>query len=168
MNLIFGGVEIPQTAALDLSQTYEPLGGSSLLRMSDGSGVKMTRWTKTRTSISGAGWIPPGLDAIDYSAQIVVDCVAPRAVLSATTAATIPAARRPDVAPWAFAIMSDGRQVPTTCSMVVDAATAGAVSGAVRYVFQYLPRLTVFADPPRSSYDVAAAAASWSIDAEEV
>lgn len=168
--LILGGVSVPMTAALDLSQTYEPIGGSTLLRMASGAAVKLTHWQKLSTQLSGGGWIPAGLQDLDYSAPLTLSCIAPRAVLSATNTATLPAARRTDsgAEPYAFALLVDGTPVNTTCSVVGNAATAGAVTGAARYVFNYYPELSVYATPPQESFDAAAGSLNWTLTAEEV
>ena len=59
--LKIGSIEIPARSSLDLEQTYEPLGGETILRTLSGAGIKQATWQKTRTVISGGGWIPPGL-----------------------------------------------------------------------------------------------------------
>lgn len=169
MNLIIGGVEVPQLAGLDLSQSYAPVdGGSAVVRTLNGSAVKMTSWTKLRTEITGGGWVPPGLESLDYSAAIVLDCIAPRVIFSASNVATLPTVRRPDATPYVFALTSDGRHVSTDVVVVADTATAVPVAGAVRYLFHYYPRLTVFASLPRESFDSATGSATWAFDAEEV
>lgn len=87
--LKIGAIEIPNRAALDLEQTYEPMGGETTLRTVDGTGIKQSTWRKTRTTLTGGGWIPPGLSTLDTTAQLVIACIAP-----APSPAT-PAARRP-------------------------------------------------------------------------
>ncbi len=56
--LKIGSIEIPARSSLDLEQTYEPLGGETILRTLSGAGIKQATWQKTRTVISGGGWIP--------------------------------------------------------------------------------------------------------------
>lgn len=170
MNLILDGVELPDVAALDLTQGYEPLGGSTVLRTVNGTAVKLTAWQKLRTSISGSGWTPSGLGAIDFSVPMVISCVAPRAIFSAGNSVALPAARRtdPGAEPYCFAILPGGTPVSTSVSVVADVATAAPVSGASKYVFHYYPELTVYADPPTEQFSPATGQATWTITAEEV
>lgn len=165
--LELGSAQVPLAAALGLSQTYEPLGGYTLLRMMSGAAVKQQHWLKLRTSISGDGWIPDGLQALDYSVSMTLKCVAPRAVISASNAIVLPVARRSDAAPWGFVVMSDGSLRDTPGSLAGDTLTLTVVAGAVRYVAHYYPQITVFADPPMQRYDVAGASAGWELTAEE-
>ncbi len=73
--LIIAGIELPQRARLDLSQTFEPLGGRSSRRMASGALFRMSHWQRWRTTISGSGWVPPQLLGIDYDQPYTVQCV---------------------------------------------------------------------------------------------
>lgn len=170
MSLILGGVSVPLIAALDLSQSYEPIGGVSTLRTLNGTAVRRQHWQKLRTSISGGGWIPAGLQALDYSGALSLSCIAPRSVHSANVNATLPAARRSDAGylPYAHAVLADGQLVDTAVSLVGNAATATAVTGAAAYLFHYYPVLSVLADPPAEEFDRSAGSFTWSLSAEEV
>lgn len=163
-----GGVQVPLAAGLDLQQSYEPIGGWTLLRMMNGAAIKQQHWQKLRTSVSGEGWIPEGLQALDYSAAMTLKCVAPRALASASNVIVLPAARRADAAPFGFVVMADGSLRDTPGSLAVDTFTLTVVSGAVRYVAHYYPQLSVMAEPPRTRYALAGGIAGWSLDAEEV
>lgn len=170
MSLIVGGLVIPALAALDLVQTYEPIGGSSLLRMMSGAAKKQTHWQKLRTRISAGGWVPPGLAGLDYAASMQIACIAPRAIDGAGTSIAIPAARRADAGytPRGFAYLASGLQVETTIGLAGNTATLGAVAGAASYSVEYWPLLTVFADPPVITGDVRRANHSWELSAEEI
>lgn len=92
--LTFGidGVLIPVKAAVKVTQRYETLGGRTLTRMSNGRGHLQSRWQKIRSELSGTGWAPLPLAALDRSIVHTIDCVAPRAVPIGT-----PVIERPDV-----------------------------------------------------------------------
>lgn len=166
-NLIIGGVVVSYEASHELSQTYETLGGRSLRRMLSGAGHLQTHWAKKRTTISGSGRLPAGLDGLDYTASMSLSCAAPLSIWSATTSATLPAARRADFAPRGFAIVN-GHQVPTPISIATNAVTFTAVSGASGYVVSYYPTLTIYAEPPRLNFDARDVVIGWEIVAEEV
>jgi hypothetical protein len=166
-NVIIGGVEISFDAAYQLSQTYETLGGRSLRRMLSGAALLQSSWAKRRTVISGQGRLPEGLSGLDYSASMTISCAAPLSLWSATTSATLPAARRTDWAPHGYAIVN-GRHVATPISIATNAVTFTAVAGASGYVVAYYPSLTVYAEPPRHTFDGRGVAIGWEIVAEEV
>lgn len=167
--LELGGVIVPQHAALDLEQTYEPIGGYTTRRMLSGAGSKQTHWLKLRTTIRGSGWIPAGLDGLDFSAPMELKCIKPRAVTSAANVFTIPAARRSDAGyePAGRALV-DGQWVESSVGMVGNTATVAAVAEATQYQVLYYPQLQVIADPPREVLDASGAAYSWSLNCEEV
>lgn len=167
-DLVIAGVSIPFDSAHGLSQTYEPLGGRALLRMLSGAAVLQSHWAKVRTVVRGNGRYPDALAGIDWSTSFTLSCAAPLGIHAAGTAITLPAARRSDWAPFAMALV-DGRLVPTTISIVINAATLGAVSGATGYVAYYFPTLTCYAVSagPSRSFDGRAHNAGWELIAEE-
>ena len=173
MILKIGSIDIPLLAALDIDQSYEPIGGDGPpLRTLDGTGIKQMTWKKWRTTISGSGWITAGLASLDASAQIVIGCIVPRSVpcVFATRQATLPAARRSDSGhiPWGQAIMADGSIVTTTASMASNVATVAAVTGAVAYQALYLPSLTCWLmRRPTDSGNRSDASYRWELTAEE-
>jgi hypothetical protein len=166
-NIIINNVEIGFSAAHQLSQTYEPIGGRSLRRMLTGSAILQHHWAKLKTTISGSGRLPEGLAGLDYSASFDIKCMAPRSIWSATTTATIPASRRTDWVPHGYAIVS-GNHVKTAISIATNTVTFTAVSGASGYVVAYYPILTVFASPPSLTFDGRGPVAGWTIEAEEI
>jgi hypothetical protein len=171
MILIIGSVSIPNRAALDLTQTYEPIGGDTLLRTLSGLGIKQVTWKKTRTTITSSGWIPPGLATIDPASQINIACIVPRAIAcDASRQATLPAERRADAGhtPWAFALMADGGIVSTPVSIVGNVATATSVANAIGYQVLYLPLLTCWVNRPVESGARADATYQWTLTAEEI
>lgn len=166
-DILIGGLRIGFESAHGLTQTYEELGGSSLHRMMDGSGAKQTHWSKVRTVIEGSGRIPPGLESLDYTGTIEIQCMAPMAVAHATSNVfTLPAARRSDWLPVGYAI-KDGRLIRRGCTVVTNTATVETIAGAQGYQVLYWPRLTCYADKPRRSFDGRTATAGWVLTAEE-
>lgn len=168
--LILGGVIVPLVAGLDLSQTYDQFGGVWTARAMNGAAIRREHWRKLRTQISGSGWIPPGLHALDYSTPLTLSCIAPRMLRSATNSLALPAARRSDTGytPYAWAVMADGSAQATPVAMASNTATATAVSGAQAYLFFYFPTLSVYAEPPAERFDPRGAVAGWDLTAEEV
>lgn len=166
-NIIIGGVEISLDAAHQISQTYETIGGRSQRRMLDGSALLQNNWVRRRTVITGQGRLPEGLSGLDYDTTQVIACMAPLSIWSATTNATLPAARRTDWPPHGYAIVS-GRQISTPISIAGNAVTFSAVSGASGYVVVYYPSLTCYLSPPRLSFDGRGPVAGWTLEAEEI
>ncbi|MDT4813953.1 hypothetical protein FQZ97_469480 [compost metagenome] len=166
--LVLGGIEIVQSAG-PIRQRYEAMGGSGELRLSGGTGIKMTHWSKTATSCSGAGPLDPGLDALDYSQPLELLCVQPRAMFGTAREFTLPAAaaRRADVAPWAWARVGDG-WVDAAVALAGDLATVAEVAGASGYRVFWLPRLVVFTDGVVSEFDENTGYYDWSLEAREV
>ncbi len=172
-----GGVMVPIESALDFVQTYEPLGGVARLRMMSGAAVQQVGWRKLRTTLSGAGWWPSGLESLNYDDPLTLWCAAPRTILSASNVIALPTARRTDTGytPVGYArkyggstAVGGGELVPTPLSIIADVATLTAVSGATGYQIAYWPILTVLADPPSMEADLPGAAHRWTLTAEEV
>lgn len=170
--LKIGAHYVPTLAALELEQSYEPIGGESIFRTMNGTGLKQTTWRKTRVTTSGSGWLPAALETLDTTQPHVLACVTPRAVpaVFATRQATLPAARRSDAGhtPWGIAILADGNAVKTAATLAGDVATLTAVSGAVDYHVMYLPQLTVWASRPTDTGNRGDATYRWELICEEV
>ncbi len=165
-NFILGGVEVGLSASQQVTQTYETIGGRSLRRKLSGAAHMQTAWAKLRTTLSGSGRLPEGLSGLDYSTSLSLSCLAPLSIWTATTSATLPAARRSDVPPRAWAIVN-GLHIPTPMSLSVNTATLTAVTGASGYVVAYWPVLTVYAAPPRLDFNGRDPTLGWTIEAEE-
>lgn len=170
--LKLGSLAIPLLAALDIEQSYEPIGGESIFRTGSGLGLKQATWAKTRITTSGSGWLPTGLETLNFNTQMVLSCIKPRRVPAdfATRQATLPAARRSDAGctPWGIALMPDDSAVQTSVSLVGHVATLGAVAGAVSYEALYLPQFTVWAFRPTDSGNRSDASYAWQLICEEV
>ena len=170
-DLKIGSIEISRLAGLDLEQTYEIIGGETILRTINGTGIKQSTWSKLRTTISGGGWLPPGLATLDATTQQTVACFVPRAIpCDVNRQATLPAARRSDTGytPWAVALMPDGSAQETAVSIQSNVATATAVNGALGYQVNYLPSFTAWVSRPSESGNRGDATYRWEIIAEEV
>ena len=166
--LKIGTFELPVYAGFDLTQRYEPIGGEGILRAVSGRGIMQRTWRKTRVVTSGSGWVPSGLQALDFDAQHAVACIAPETVPAnpTTRQATLPATRRSDAGhvPYGLAQMANGQTVEAAVTLAGDVATVDAVGGAVRYQVGYYPLLTCWLLRPNRS----GPNPSWELIAEEV
>ena len=161
-----GGVVIDVPQAMDLTQSIEDVGGAPTLRMGSGRSLRQKYWTRMKATLSGSGQVPQGLSALDWTAPQAVALPYPISLASATASATIPAARRSDVAVAAFAWVG-GYPVPTPVTMNVNAATATAVANATRYTFMWTPSFTALVTKTES-VDRANGSRSFSLTLEEV
>lgn len=172
MILKIGALEIPTLAALDIEQSYEPIGGESIFRSINGTGIKQETYKKTRITTQGSGWLPAGLDTIDTAVPAALACITPRKVPAnfATRQATLPAARRSDAGhlPWGIALLSDGSPVMTAATLSGHVATLSPIAGAVAYLAMYLPQLTVWVMRPTDSGTRSDASYAWQLVCEEV
>jgi|GEM_PF-1019549 hypothetical protein len=169
--LKIGSIEIPLRSALDCATAYEQIGGETILRTINGSGIRQETWKKLRATVSGSGWIPPGLDAVDSTQQQVVAFAAPLAVTcDGSRQATLPAGRRSDsgYTPWAIALLADGGIIDTPVAVVGDTATADAVADAIGYQAWYYPQITAWVSRPSQSLEHQTATWSWELFVEQV
>jgi hypothetical protein len=166
-NIIIGGIEIGFSASHEISQTYEPVGGRSTRRLLNGAALLQHHWAKLNTTIQGSGRLPEGLAGLDYTAPIEIKCLAPRSIFAAGTSITLPASRRTDRAPVGYAIVN-GNLVRTAISIATNTATLTAVSGASGYLVAYYPILTVYAAPPRTTFDGRGPIGGWELIGEEI
>ncbi|MGQ7957688.1 hypothetical protein ACUTAF_08225 [Pseudomonas sp. SP16.1] len=163
--ITLGGVEIVLHAGAPV-ETLEPIGGSTVLRMSDGAGIKQQHWERMAGSISGDGWMPPGLDGLDYSGPLELRSTKVQSIGGSGLVYTLTSTPRPDVAPWGLALV--GRDwVKTACAVVDGVATLTAVAGATAYRACWLPVFSVFANRPSESQSGATGGHTWSLTWEE-
>lgn len=167
--IVLGSVQVPITAALGFSQRYEPIEARSMRRRIDGSLSVRIQWSRLRTVITCNGWIPPGLEGLDYSQSMTLKCGAPRGITSQSNVIAVPAARRSDAG---FGVIGfaevDKAWRETPVALAGDTATLTVVTGAARYRVLYYPQLTVFATPPRETHQRDAATVAWELTAEEI
>lgn len=70
--LTINGTALDDRAQFGIQVQITPIGGSTVHRLSNGSAVKQTVWTRRRVQLSATGWVPPALDAIDWSQPVAV------------------------------------------------------------------------------------------------
>lgn len=169
MSLIIGGVTVPYRAGHSMRQAFSRLpGGTSTLRMADGTGLKQQVWRKQKTQISGVGWVPNALQSLDYSQPLQLHCIAPLTLRSASPVVALPVSRRADAGyePKALAWVA-GEAVEVDLVISGDTATATTVADAEFYQVSYWPVMTVFAEFEEST-DTATGVISWQLECEEV
>lgn len=140
--LIIAGIELPQRARLDLSQTFEPIGGRSSRRMASGALFRMSHWQRWRTTISGGGWVPPQLLGIDYDQPYTIQCVT---TLALAVGEALPPTWAQRSSPWGEKSVTDELGIT---------------------VRLFYPILTVMSDPPRLI--TGGSGPSWELVCEEV
>ncbi|MCY1211421.1 hypothetical protein D9M72_231320 [compost metagenome] len=161
-----GGIPI-RTFAGAPRQSYSALGGATLLRRSKGRAVRMQHWVKESITVSGLGWMGPGLDGLDFSQPLELRCTKPMELETTALTGTLPSLPRPDVAPWAFAWVA-GELVRTPVVVVGTAFTLTAVPAATAYRLHWLPVFTVFCQKPERGMEAGDNTHDWSFTAEEV
>jgi hypothetical protein len=164
-----GGISVPYLAGLNMRQNISVVGGYSTRRLLSGQAFKQTHWTKLRVEISADGFSPPGLELLDYSGSLVLECGLPRAIRSQSNVIALPLGRNlsSDYTPFAKAYFAGGRDVSTSISIVDNVATLGAVSGAISYAVWYFPKIEVFASMPEELTEHSSGTVSWTLTAEE-
>jgi hypothetical protein len=166
--LKLGGVVIPRLLAGAPELSVEGVEGASTVRMSLGALVKMTHWSgKARGSISGNGWMPPGLDGLDYSQVLELLCTQQEAVNTTATSIALPSTPRQDYAPWVIAHLGT-ETVKLPCTYVDGVATVAPLPGAELYTFCWLPMYQVFATKPPKGLSAGQNTHSWQLDWEQV
>lgn len=166
--LLIDGARLPDLACLDISQSYEQVGGFTRKRKLDGAGVEQRHWDKLRTEISAQGTVPPGIEDRVRGMAFALSCIQPLVVNGATATIVIPAARRSDTGytPVAHAIV-DGVLTSTSISITTNTCTLGAVAGADSYRVTYWPVLTMRGDVS-VGFDRYQGFYNWTLTAEEV
>lgn len=167
--LMLGGVPLVAFSGLP-DFTCEQLRGSALVRMGNGDAVQMTHWAGKRSGTIGAsGWMPAGLDGLDYSQPLELLSRQQESITGPANAVALTSEPRPDHSPWALALV--GRDwLKTPCVYEGGIATATPKPGATLYCISWFPKITVFATPPSKGLSTGNGATphSWSITFEEV
>jgi hypothetical protein len=165
--IMLGGVPIVLHAGAP-EMSAQPMAGAAIVRMSDGAAVKMTHWSgKASGSISGSGWMPPGLDGLDFDGPLRLHSTQQESVTTTATSVILNSTPREDVAPWALALVR-GQWVGTTCSYADGQVDITPIPGATLYSVAWLPVYWVFASKPPKSLSAGSAAHGWTLDWEEV
>lgn len=163
--VMLGGIALDKHAGAP-DQADQPIGGSNVLRMSDGAAVKQTHWQKTSGTLAGSGVYPSGLDGLDYSNPLELRVTQVDSMQGAGLVFALPSTPRPDRAPWALARVDEQwRRTPCTHNTETNTTTVTAVAGADQYRVHWMPVYSVFAERPSRSQN---GAFDWSIPWEEV
>ena len=80
-----GAVDVSGYATKNVSVQYRSIGGSTILRQSDGTGIKQTAWTKIGFTVTGDGRAPTALRALSYDAAVSVTVPDPEEVSGTKT-----------------------------------------------------------------------------------
>lgn len=165
--IIVAGINIAPVAGFEVRQTLEPIEAKTLLRTLNGTGILQSRWRKLSSTITGTGWLPDGLDALNTDAAVAVSCIEPLSVASASNIITIPRVFRTDApyAPQGAAIV-DGQLVPTPLTLAGSVATLTTVPGATQYHVVYYPVITGFVTI-RRQFDEFRQEHNWTIEVQE-
>lgn len=163
--IMLGGLPIVAHSGAP-EETIEPIGGNAVLRMSDGSAVKQQHWSRMSGSISGQGFMPPGLDGLDYTQPLELRSTKVQNMVNASPTFVLIGTPRPDVEPWAQALVGE-QWVPTPSTFEDGQLTAVAVPGASLYQASWLPVYSVFGNKPSGSQSTGTAMHSWTFNWEE-
>lgn len=163
--LTVDGLVVPVQAALDLSQTYEEIGGVSLRRTLGGGTFRQSHWTRLKTALSGGGWCP--FAHYPLGSVHLLGCIAPRSLMETGPVLTLPAARRSDVPLQGWALVG-GELVATPVVLSGHVATLTPVPGATQYQVSWYPLLQVVFSDLKYSAELRQAQYQWQLTAEEV
>jgi hypothetical protein len=169
--LEIGSIVIPAESLGDWQQSYTDLRAEDFRRTADGSASVRVGWsgeTKLQTEVTGDGWVPSGFSALRGSTH-TVKCAMVREAESATTAVTLPAARRSDAghAPIGFALVSGVLVQTAITDITSNVATLTAVSGASGYRVHYYPQITAYITNA-TTRGGSNARFAWRLEAQEV
>lgn len=164
--LMLGGIEILPYAGAPVLTEGKLGGGTGMVRLSGGTAVKMERYSKRFGSISGSGLVPSGLDGLAFSGPLELRTTKVRIVQGAGLEYELPCTPRPDLPPWAYALV-DGRLRRAACSTLDGVTTVTAVDGATQYQVWFMPVYSVMATPPDETQDHVSRTHSWSLSWEE-
>jgi hypothetical protein len=167
--VMLGGVPIRPFFHGMPQQTYTPFGDGPVLRRSRGRAVKMQHWQKLwQITVSGEGWMGPGLAALDYTQPLELRCTQQMELHTTSLNTVIPGNVRPDVEPWALAFTGrDWVKTPITWNAATRAVAITPVAGALEYQVCWMPVFTVLMARPTRGLDAGTNVHSWSFTAEE-
>lgn len=161
--LVLGGIQVPRLAGTP-DITYSGAGGYTDTVMSDGAVVRSRHFKKEVITISGAGWMATGLDALDWDANHLLLCSKVKRITTTDTQVTLLSDYRPDEPVFAQALV--GRDwVNTPVSVVGREVTITPVAGAAQYSVGWFPQYTVLCVPP--SEENSAGGSAWQLICRE-
>ena len=165
-HVTLGGLPIILHAGAAM-QSYSQETGWTDVRLSQGSLVRMAHWSKETITVSGAGWMGLGFDALDYTQPLELRCTQPKTITGSDLTYTLNSTPRPDVQPWAHALV--GQQwVRAQVSVSDKVASVTAVSGSSAYRVSWMPVFNVLTTPPAEALDAGAASFTWQFTAKEI
>jgi len=162
-----GALVIPEIAGFDVNIAYSAITSRSILRAKNGNAIIQSRWRKLGISITGAGWLPDGLDGLNIDVVADIHSTAWLSVSSASNIITIPRAfRTDDYTPQGIAIVGD-QTVQSSVALSGSQATVSPVAGASLYQILYCPVITAVIVEITRDFDQQNNIWRWSISAEE-
>lgn len=165
-HVTLGGLPIILHAGA-VAQSYSQETGWTDVRLSGGSLVRMAHWSKETITVSGAGWMGLGFDALDYTQPLELRCTQPKTITGSDLTYTLNSTPRPDVQPWAHALV--GQQwVRAQVSVSDKVASVTAVSGSSAYRVSWMPVFNVLTTPPEEALDSSSASFTWQLTAREI
>jgi hypothetical protein len=168
VEVMLGGVPIRPQAGHPV-QRYAPLGDGPILRRSKGAAVKFRHWDlRWAVSVSGSGWMGPGLAGLDYDQPLELRCTQQMEVRTTALTTTLPGTVRPDVAPWCLAYTGrEWLKTPVAYNPTTKVATITPRAGALEYQVCWMPVFTVLMGRPERGLDPGVNTHDWSFTAEE-
>ena len=163
LHIMLGGVPIVTHAGAP-DQSVAPIGGSAVLRMSGGAGIKQQHWATASGSVSGNGMMPPGLDGLNYSVPLELRLTEVENMVGPGPEFLLTSTPREDKAPWAFYQLEDQLWHRCACSFADGVVTVPPVAGAIRYQVAWMPVYSVFTDKPPKTQNTSH---GWSFSWEE-
>lgn len=166
--VMLGGLPIVLHAGT-VAQSITPLGGPEILRLTSGAGVQQTHWQRSAIALSGSGWMPPGLDGLDYTKPLELRCTKQLSIVSTGRTFQIIGTPRPDFPVYGLALV--GKEwVDAELTLSGNAAEVAEVSGATFYQIMWMPMFTVSAKRPQGDMDPGNGATphGWQITCEEL
>lgn len=161
--LVLGGIRVPRHAGTP-DITYSGAGGYTDTVMTDGAVVRSRHFKKELITITGAGWMATGLDALDWDANHLLLCSKVRRISTTGAAVTLLSDPRPDEPVFAQALI--GRfWHDTPVSVEGRVVTITPMAGAEQYSVGWFPQYTVLCVPP--SEESTAAGAAWQLVCRE-
>ena len=142
-SLVIDGISLSIVSFLDFDQNIEPIGGSSMRRISNGAAVKIAHWRKYRITLSASGWIPPTMFGIDYETPFEIELPLP---VSLKTSESLPSGWSQRSAPWTEVTKTD------------------QAGNSYRVVYV---KMTVISEPPTQRHGFAGTP-SWDLVCEQV
>lgn len=163
-----GDVDIIAPAGYNMQIGFPTISPKRILRTKNGTGILTSRWKKKGINISGTGFIPDGLDAIDENVLTDIHLTNFLSVLSSSNVITIPRAfRTDDYAPQGLAVINEETTVESPVTINVQQATVTIVPNATHYKVIYCPIISGYIQLIDRTFDDQNNIWNWVIVAEQ-